>query len=483
MQTSDFTKKLTAAKLNENMFKKFGVRINFDKYDREQLENYRNLIRTEIHQAEASSNFNDLLTNETYQKNKFIVSVLNTKIKEMLGESLLNEKAVSVKQQQAAGAALAAKRKGSTKGLKGASKEMAKMSTKELEKFAGTKHKGLPAKKTNEATKAKKDYDGDGKVESPKDEVWGSRAKAAAKAGKPFKEDMKVGDTKQTRTGVMTKTATGVTHKRTDYKDDEHGEVNKTHAKSKSAAEKKTQAPAQKQSKTGTWGMKDGAKFDNRNKKVKEGAKPDFLDMDKDGDKKEPMKKAVADKKKKKMEESRVIFRRHVAIVNESLAALLAEDEEGKAKAITAASDIVNDYTTWMQRVGQYQTKSMIELADAIRADFGQAEADAFKAAVGPALASTLETLTAQREAISHAVAVLAGEASGAEPMGMDGMEPDVSAAPADDMNTAPADDFSASDAAAGGPETSGREVRESREQERQRRLAESHSLMKILSK
>jgi len=33
-------------------------------------------------------------------------------------------------------------------------------------------------------------------------------------------------------------------------------------------------------------------------------AKPDFLDMDKDGDKKEPMKKAVADKEKDKMEES-----------------------------------------------------------------------------------------------------------------------------------------------------------------------------------
>ena len=28
-------------------------------------------------------------------------------------------------------------------------------------------------------------------------------------------------------------------------------------------------------------------------------AKPDFLDVDKDGDKKEPMKKALADKKKK----------------------------------------------------------------------------------------------------------------------------------------------------------------------------------------
>jgi hypothetical protein len=37
----------------------------------------------------------------------------------------------------------------------------------------------------------------------------------------------------------------------------------------------------------------------DKKKKVKEAAKPDFLDMDKDGDKKEPMKKAVADKKKK----------------------------------------------------------------------------------------------------------------------------------------------------------------------------------------
>lgn len=32
---------------------------------------------------------------------------------------------------------------------------------------------------------------------------------------------------------------------------------------------------------------------------IGEGAKPDFLDMDKDGDKKEPMKKAVKDKEAK----------------------------------------------------------------------------------------------------------------------------------------------------------------------------------------
>ena len=65
------------------------------------------------------------------------------------GEEAIAEKAVSRSQQQAAGAALAAKR-GEGKAV-GASKEMMKMSTKELEKFAGTKHKGLPDKKKTEA--------------------------------------------------------------------------------------------------------------------------------------------------------------------------------------------------------------------------------------------------------------------------------------------------------------------------------------------
>jgi hypothetical protein len=43
--------------------------------------------------------------------------------------------------------------------------------------------------------------------------------------------------------------------------------------------------------------MANSEKFDNRKVAESKGKKPDFLDMDKDGDKKEPMKKAVADKK------------------------------------------------------------------------------------------------------------------------------------------------------------------------------------------
>jgi hypothetical protein len=195
----------------------------------------------------------------------------------------------------------------------------------------------------------------------------------------------------------------------------------------------------------------------------------------------------TAKKKAKAMSESN--FKHNVRFVNESLQFLLQEDEEGKAKAITAAGDIVNDYTSWMQRVGQYQTKTMIELADAIKADFGAAEAEAFKQTIGPALSATLEVLTQQREAVSGAVATLAGEAAPADAMGMEpgmdaGMEmppePGMDMAAPDEMNPDMGDEFGAADAASGGPEASGRAMRESKFA---RRLAESHSIMSKLAK
>lgn len=69
--------------------------------------------------------------------------------------------------------------------------------------------------------KAKKDYDGDGKVETEKDEVWGSRMKAAKKAGKDVEEGFeagaKTGSTFKTAKGTATKTATGLVHKREKY--------------------------------------------------------------------------------------------------------------------------------------------------------------------------------------------------------------------------------------------------------------------------
>lgn len=382
MKTNDFNKKITSDKINENMFKKFGMRVNFEKYTREELENYRNLLRTKLSQTESSTKFNELLANESYQKDKYMMNLLNTRIKEMLGESRktdkkIGEKAVSKAQQKAAGIALAAKKAGKKPAGKGASAEMAKMSTKELEKFARTKHKGLPEKKA---------------------------------------------------------------------------------------------------------------------KKVKESAKPDYIDIDKDGDKKEPMKKAAADAKKKMTAKQAKFFgkkkikentmHKNYKVIIESLRHLIAEDEEGKAKDITAGVEIVNDFTSWMQRIGQYQTKTSIELADSIRANFSQAEAENFKNSIAPALQDSLQALTQTREAIARAVAALAGEKGFEEPMGGE-LGREAPAAP-DQMNVPVEpgeDEFGASDAAAGGSRTSGREMRESRILDKVQKVVESHSIISKLAK
>jgi len=138
---------------------------------------------------------------------------------------------------------------------------------------------------------------GQSKLDADKDGKLEKSDFAKLRAGKKVKEEFdKVGDTKKTKTGELTKTDKGVVHKRTDYTDDEHGEAPST-VKQKSAAEKKADKSNDiklPKHKGNTWGMKGGEKFG----KKMESAKPDFLDMDKDGDKKEPMKKAVADKKK-----------------------------------------------------------------------------------------------------------------------------------------------------------------------------------------
>jgi hypothetical protein len=474
MKTTDFSTTITSAALRESMNKMFGVNVNLDKYNREQLEDMRNKLRTRVFQQEGRAGINDLLTNETYQKDKAMLDLLNTRIKEMLGE------------------------------------DIKKLRDKMVELSEGKKGVKAPKYKIHSSGTAAKDYDGDGKKESPKDEVWGSRAKAAAKAGKPFQEgkkpdfldmdkdgdkkepmkkavkdkkmkegfptvaDAKARAEKEKTTGKFDKkeTSTGTVYTRksstfSDGGDDK--DVKAAKKKAKSTAESSHQEKTtMKHVKNPTAGEKKAAKD------IKPGVKgyADRVAM---------LKSAEKDGR---LKESHSIYKRHVAIVNESLAALLAEDEEGKAKAITAAGDMVNDYTSWMQRVGQYQTKTMIELADAIKADFGAAEAEAFKQAVGPALSQTLEVLTQQREAVSNAVAVLAGEATPDAAMGMEPSmdmppEPSMDIAAPDDMNAPAGDEFGASDAAAG-TGTTGREMRESKFAQK---LAESHSIMSKLAK
>ena len=175
---------------------------------------------------------------------------------------------------------------------------------------------------------------------------------------------------------------------------------------------------------------------------IEEAGKPDFLDMDKDGDKKEPMKKAIKDKKKKKA---------------------VKEGAEDQAEIVMAAKDMVDRVTNWMEDTAEMQTESMLELADAIRDEMGSEKAEAFTTSIKPSLEAMYTAMETTRGALSNGVGLLTGEGEVEAPMGapdeMGGdMEPTV------DMEGDPALDMplDAEAPAAGGEEPMGREQRES---------------------
>jgi len=126
--------------------------------------------------------------------------------------------------------------------------------------------------------------------------------KKAEKEEKEVKEEMKVGDKKNIATGTVEKTKTGIVHKsnkayggseeKADDSDDE------PKAKKKSKKESIGEASDKKKAAQEKFKAMIAKKKGEKKEDVKEAAKPDFLDIDGDGDKKEPMKKAAADKKK-----------------------------------------------------------------------------------------------------------------------------------------------------------------------------------------
>jgi len=119
------------------------------------------------------------------------------------------------------------------------------------------------------------------------------------------KEEMKVGDKKPSSTGgTIEKTKTGVKHSagKNYGGSEEKDEDDIDHPADKKAKKAKKESIDPEQFKEKFSKMVEAKKSDKEDKKDKkdkkmdEAAKPDFLDLDKDGDKKEPMKKAAGEK-------------------------------------------------------------------------------------------------------------------------------------------------------------------------------------------
>lgn len=113
-------------------------------------------------------------------------------------------------------------------------------------------------------------------------------AEAKKKKDEEVEEDMKVGDKKNIATGTVEKTKTGIVHK-----------SNKAYGGSEEKADDKDDEPKAKKKakKESVEQAAFSAKFTKMVEAKKKGGKPDFADIDGDGDEKEPMKKAAKDKK------------------------------------------------------------------------------------------------------------------------------------------------------------------------------------------
>ena len=174
-------------------------------------------------------------------------------------------------------------------------------------------------------------------------------------------------------------------------------------------------------------------------------AKPDYIDIDGDGDKKESMKKAAKDKKEKADEG---YYGKKKKKMNEGA----VESSE----LIMAAKSMVDKYDAMIQDVGEMLNEELAPVADKIRDEMGSDIADQFVAGMTGALQNTLDTMKNDRVAADNATRVLVGDAP-AEPMGMD-MDDVADMEPIEEPIE---DEFAAAPAAQGGEEAPvGREKR-----------------------
>ena len=144
----------------------------------------------------------------------------------------------------------------------------------------------------------------------------------------------------------------------------------------------------------------------------------------------------------------------------------LVEGEVGNAEVLLAAKNMVDSIQDAIEKVGKMQNEQLPELLDSIRDQIGSEQAEGFKNAVGTTLDTLMGNLQSAREGVDGGVRILTGEQVD-NAMAMPGDQADLSGgdvglppAPGSDLDADETDGFGATDAAAGGAEELGRELR-----------------------
>ena len=423
---------LKAETLNEDMQKRVGW-------------NFGNLNLLSINQASAMLETVDgklsvfKKTKKIHESEKDTVYNGLVMAKQVL-ESYIAEKAVSKSQQKAAGAALAAKRGDAPKSkLKGASKNMLSMSKKELEKVAGTKHKGLP-EKVNEAaehstwnaqhpTKPSKSY----KVKA---RTAGEALKKAHKAA------IDAGDMKSNVANTVWKS-------KHVQKVNESAEVRLDEAYSR--AEQMVDRAFHSMLAT-IEPLLGKTKSNGVLANIVEHIGGDSAWLNDANDALAVAYDALEDAHRGALG--------HLNI-DENQSQGMFEDEVGQAETIMAAQDMVDSIQGMLEDVGQMINEKLPPLTDSIRRSNGAEAAAAFNQQTNSALNALMDAVRTARESMATAVGTLSGEAPAPMTSVDTGIDTGVDTAPEVDVDAGEEfDDFGASDAAVGGAEPLGRSKR-----------------------
>ena len=428
MKTSDFYIKPSSKNINESMKKKFGEKLDLDSYSTDQLNKTFKLIENKM-AGYKNSKFNDTLNSEEYHRLTFMRDAVKTAISE----------------------------------------RKAKPDFLDLDKDGNKKE---PMKK---AAKDKK---------KPVKENMQTMFELAKDLAEKYKDAHMKGDHRKMAFYEKSLEECGATIS--------HGPMGECMMSHPHQAGGKPM-PVGLLSPSGIVSPKGPAPLMTSERRVAEAkkAKPDFLDIDKDGNKKETMKKAAKDKDggegkkegKKGMSAKQQKFFGKKKPVKESvdmaISRYLREGEEGKAELVMAVKNMVDKFTGWSEDIAKMQAQSAMEMADEIRDELGSDQAEAFTQAIAPALDAAFQAVKAAREALNGQVGSMTGggpAAMGAEPdmgggmdagMPGDDMGGDMPDMGGDDMGADMGAEPGADIAAAGETPPGGREKRESIERTR----------------
>jgi hypothetical protein len=477
MKTTDlFRFNRSAERINESIEKTFGQRLNLESFDLPKLEDARNKLRTQIHDARSQSGFNENIENEAMTKAQWMLDAINAEIAEReefiadAGPAEVEEGFGSIEEEV-------------VKIMKQFDEDMLEIGgygDPDIEGIASLLRQGDVEGALDEVYGSYSDQDG-GELRNMDDYMDDLEAE--------FQELAQGGDDDE---GGETDDAYALSSAgfgsdedyesvnneggRDAYQRDYDSSVNGMGRRERENDEGNTEPP---NNFAVSINGKQWKVFKGRGQYADDSAERKHYYQLKDW----AAKKSESTGKKWEVNVTGAPATESIQRTQGESMSNLREGEVQQASAIVTAKTMVDRVSRWIEELSGMENDTLLQLGDSIRDEMSQEQAKTFISSVAPAIQQALENLKTTRETLATGVRMLTGEEQGAE---MLGMEPGADMAGSDEMGPVEPDamnaggeelggddEFAAAEPAAGMGDA-GREQRES--------IDRSSNLLRVLA-